>query len=428
MNIASNEARCTSCHAGYGWKDKNFDFSNQKKVDCLVCHDQTGKYKKFPTDAGYPLLQDKKFGKKLFKKTDLGKTAKNIGLPGRQNCGSCHFYGGGGDGVKHGDLDSSLIEPSYELDVHMSAQGGNFSCTRCHTTIDHKISGRCYKTPAFTDRKSVLDSDLIKRISCVSCHTDSPHKTNKKLNDHTDKVSCQACHIPAFARKNPTKMKWDWSKAGKLKNGKPYSIEDEKIKRHKYMSKKGEFIWKKNVKPEYFWFNGSMEYTLLTDKINPHKEVSLNRVIGNKNDKKSRIYPFKVHKAVQPYDKKNNTMVSVHLFGKDKTSYWKNFKWNPAIKTAMNYLKLPYSGEYGFVETSYHFPITHMVAPSAKALDCSSCHGKNSRLASLTGFYMPGRDRFQLIDKAGWLLVSISLSIVFIHGAIRIFSSSKKEG
>ncbi len=28
------------------------------------------------------------------------------------NCGSCHFNGGGGDGVKHGDLDSSLNHPA----------------------------------------------------------------------------------------------------------------------------------------------------------------------------------------------------------------------------------------------------------------------------------------------------------------------------
>ena len=43
----SNEPRCTSCHAGYGWQDKNFDFTNQDNVDCLACHDTTGTYKKF---------------------------------------------------------------------------------------------------------------------------------------------------------------------------------------------------------------------------------------------------------------------------------------------------------------------------------------------------------------------------------------------
>ena len=307
----------------------------------------------------------------------------------------------------------------------MSEKGGNFTCARCHSTIEHKIAGRCYKTPAFTDRKSVLDSDMVKRISCVSCHTSSPHKNMKKLNDHTDKVSCQTCHIPAFARKNPTKMEWDWSKAGKLKNGKPYVEEDNEMHRHRYMSKKGLFTWKKNVVPEYFWFNGSMEYTLLTDKIDPSKPVNLNRVMGDKDDPKSRIYPFKVHKAKQPFDVKNNTMLAVHLFGNDSTSYWKNFHWGNAIKTAMDYLELPYSGEYGFIETNYHFPTTHMVAPRKKALGCTDCHAENGRLAKLSGFYMPGRDSFSIIGRTGWAFTILSLCVVFIHGVLRIFSSKK---
>jgi octaheme c-type cytochrome (tetrathionate reductase family) len=428
MNIASNEARCTSCHAGYGWDDKNFDFSREEKVDCLVCHDQSLEYKKYPTDAGYPPFEDKYFDGELYKKVDLKKTAQSVGMPQRHNCGACHFYGGGGDGVKHGDLDSSLIDPPYELDVHMSKDGGNFSCARCHTTVEHKIAGRCYKTPAFTDRKSVLDSDMVKRISCVSCHTETPHKENKKLNDHTDKVSCQACHIPAFARQNPTKMYWDWSTGGKLKDGKPYITMDEEMDRIKYMSKKGDFTWEKNVEPEYFWFNGSMEYTLLTDKIDPsHPPVKLNRVMGDMNDEKSRIYPFKVHRAKQPYDKGNNTMAAVHLFGKDKTSYWKNFHWGNAIEAAMDYMKLPYSGEYDFIETEYHFPTTHMVAPAKNALNCSSCHSKEGRLKNLAGFYMPGRDSLGFIDKTGFTLIILSLCTVFVHGLIRIFSSSKKE-
>ena len=34
-NVASNEPRCTSCHAGYGWTDeKTFDFKAQANVDC----------------------------------------------------------------------------------------------------------------------------------------------------------------------------------------------------------------------------------------------------------------------------------------------------------------------------------------------------------------------------------------------------------
>ena len=44
----SNEKDCMACHAGYGWKDSSFDFTVEKNVDCLVCHDTTGTYRKLP--------------------------------------------------------------------------------------------------------------------------------------------------------------------------------------------------------------------------------------------------------------------------------------------------------------------------------------------------------------------------------------------
>jgi hypothetical protein len=54
INLNGNWPRCTSCHIGYGWKDANFDFKDPGKIDCLVCHDTTGTYKKIPTGAGFP--------------------------------------------------------------------------------------------------------------------------------------------------------------------------------------------------------------------------------------------------------------------------------------------------------------------------------------------------------------------------------------
>lgn len=45
-SVASNEAFCNTCHIGYGWKDDKFDFTSEVNVDCLVCHDTTGNYRK----------------------------------------------------------------------------------------------------------------------------------------------------------------------------------------------------------------------------------------------------------------------------------------------------------------------------------------------------------------------------------------------
>lgn len=57
-NLATNEPRCSSCHAGYGWEETaSFDFNDETKIDCLVCHDTTGEYVKWPTEAGHPLYE-----------------------------------------------------------------------------------------------------------------------------------------------------------------------------------------------------------------------------------------------------------------------------------------------------------------------------------------------------------------------------------
>ncbi len=364
---------------------------------------------------------------KTYKPPDWNKVAQNVGRPTRDNCGTCHFYGGGGDGVKHGDLDSSLLSPDEQLDVHMDAEGPDFTCIRCHTTKAHKIAGRCYKKPAAKELKSLIEDDLIERITCVSCHTDKPHKPGAKANDHTDKVACQSCHIPAYARQLPTKMWWDWSKAGRMKDGKPYA-EHGPFGKHSYHTKKGEFVWAKNVVPEYFWFNGGLEYTLLTDKIDSSKPVKLNRVMGSRDDPRARIYPFKVHKGKQPYDSKRNTMAALHLFSpKEETAYWVSYDWQKAITAGMEYVGLEYGGEFGFVETVYHFPITHMVAPKENRISCEECHNREGRLANLAGFYMPGRDHHSGLDMVGWIGVVLSLIAVILHGIFRKIAGKKTQ-
>jgi len=52
--VPTNEGRCTQCHTGYGYKDADYDFNNPENVDCLVCHDQSGTYKKGKPTAGMP--------------------------------------------------------------------------------------------------------------------------------------------------------------------------------------------------------------------------------------------------------------------------------------------------------------------------------------------------------------------------------------
>jgi len=116
--------------------------------------------------------------------------------------------------------------------------------------------------------------------------------------------------------------------------GKPIVKKDDK-KHVIYDSRKGDFVLEENVVPEYQWFNGKVHYTLVSDKIDPTKVVEINHYEGSPTDGKSMIWPVKVFRGKQPYDKVNLTLVTPHTAGDDKTGYWKNFVWDKAIASGM---------------------------------------------------------------------------------------------
>lgn len=425
----SNWCRCTSCHVGYGWSDTSFDFTAEANVDCLVCHEHSGKYKKFPTACGHPAYTEKKFGNKTFSPVDLSEVALTVGKPGLKNCGVCHFFGGGGDGTKHGDLDTSLLKADRKLDVHMSKQGANYTCTACHTTVDHQIMGRYYTKRVSTKHCSVMPDRSGSCISCESCHGPAPHTSQAKLNDHTDRVSCQACHIPTFARGGIGTMLWrDFSKAGRFTTeGKPI-VETNADGQPTYDTKKGEMIWEKNIIPRYAWYDGSMEYVTLHDTLPAARPVELCRPKGHPMDPQSRIYPFKYSQGRQPYDAQANHLVIPKLFGpKGSGAFWAEFDWQRAVEAGMAANGEPFSGKLGFVNTAMYLPITHMVAPKEDSLRCSACHARNGRLAEVAGFYLPGRDRFGWLDMIGWFLVVLTIIGVAVHGFGRAISRSTKR-
>ena len=350
INLNGNWSRCTSCHIGYGWKDETFDFSDMSKIDCLVCHDTTKTYKKAPPGAGFPQ-----------KDVDLVKVAQNVGRPSRSTCGmNCHFIGGGGDAVKHGDMNSILEEPSRNCDIHMASdQGGlNYKCQDCHKTRNHMISGRSISVPA-------SEGD----ISCEYCHTDKPHIGRKlqdyHLNKHTKHVACQTCHIPVYSKCKPTKMYWDWSTAGKDIKG-----EKDKYGMLTYQKKKGSFQWKEAAKPAYRWYNGTVKRYVLGDRINDRGVTELTKPMGSINDSASRIYPFKIHRGRQISDAVYQYLITPQLW----QGYWKHWDWDKAARDGMAYAGLKYSGKYEFVETVMYWGLTHEVLPKERSLSCSQCH------------------------------------------------------
>lgn len=426
----SNEPRCTSCHVGYGWEDASFDHTDETRVDCLVCHDTTGDYWKLEDGAGHPIYEPTTIKGEDVQPPDLSKIAQNVGKTSRENCGACHFHGGGGDGVKHGDLDSSLLSASKSLDVHMAKDGANMSCASCHTFDSHVQDGSRFamtaKDPHGLDKPFETKEG---HATCESCHSATPHH-EAKLNDHTDRIACQTCHIPEFARGGvATKTWWDWSTAGKMgPDGKPLKVKDDHG-HWKYLATKGDFEYAEDVVPTYAWFDGAVTATLATDTIDDSGIWPVNRIGGGPDDPDSRIWPFKVMRGKQPYDPETKRLLVNHVYGPgDGTAFWSYFDYQKSIETGMKAAGLDWSGQIGFIETTMHWPITHMVAPAEEALTCAQCHAREGgRLAEVPGLYVPGQDRMALIDMAGVALLGLAGAGAGGHALLRILTRNRRR-
>jgi octaheme c-type cytochrome (tetrathionate reductase family) len=408
IGISGNQQSCNKCHVGYGYGDASFDFRNPLNIDCLACHDNSATYVKAAGGAGMPDPN-----------VDLNKVAQHVGKPQRTNCLTCHGFGGGGNNVKHGDLEKALFDPSRKVDVHMGSDGMDMQCVACHTAEKHQMLGKMYSI-------SSMNRD---RSTCESCHTELPH-ADDVLNKHTLKVACQTCHIPLYAKVNPTKLTWDWSTAGRLKDGQPYE-EKAADGTDAYMSIKGSFTWGKNLKPEYAWSNGTASHYLLGDAVDPSKAVKINELHGNYEDPEAKIIPVKIHRAKQIYDTQNKYLIQPKTVSTTPGDggYWKEFNWTRASEEGMKLVNLPFSGKYGFIDTEMIWPINHMVSPKAQTVSCTECHVRHGgRLEKLTGFYLPGRDFSPWLERLGKALLLLSLLGVIVHGSARIWiSRSRKE-
>ncbi len=347
LAMGSDNVTCAQCHIGFGWNDEGFDFTDPQKIDCLVCHDTTQTYRK--GKGGLPL-----------ESIDLVQVAASVGRPSRSNCGLCHFNSGGGANFKHGDLEPILADAPDDFDVHMGRY--NLRCQDCHTTYQHHIAGESLASPAVEGR-----------VQCVQCHGSAPHgisgMLSRHLDDHTRSVGCETCHIPFIAKETPTRVSVDFSRAGQ-----DLAPEYDELGNSTYDKKIGSQKWAKNLIPEYLWYDGTREAHMIGDKIDPSDIVDLNRPLGERIDPSARIYPFKAHTAVQPFDTEQSTLVVLRF----EESFWDHYDWNQAISEGMSRIGLEYSGSYDFVETRMYISIHHEVAPTRETLGCADCHSQSA--------------------------------------------------
>ena len=377
--VPTNEPRCTQCHAGYGYDDKNYNFNDPANIDCLACHDQSGTYSKAPTTAGLPPDN-----------VDLNVVARSIaegGKPTRKACIGCHAKAGGGDNVKHGDISTDLVATTREYDVHMGVDGANLVCADCHDANHDPKSGDYNHGIAGQELHSVHEGNMKQCTDChgeaVAIHKDTPAAELIEPGWH-DRLACQVCHIPAIARKVSTKTEWYWEDAGQDITP-PI---DPDTGRPTYDKKKGTFVWKNNVRPVLRYSNGMWERKVINvDDRYDSEPIDLASPQGGYSDPDAMIYPFKLMVGNQPVDPVNKTIMVPHLFGKKSgpNPYWGKFDWDLALQDGADYTGQPYSGTYGFASTEMLLSVNHEIAPAEMALgagpapdNCIQCHVSNN--------------------------------------------------
>jgi hypothetical protein len=357
---------CSGCHAGLG-KLPSQEISREQleNMDCLICHASGYRRDLYETEDGgwewKPILWKNQEG--------MNSVARRIQLPDRTMCLRCHSASGGGPNYKRGDMEYTLAKPTREFDVHMAVEGRNMQCVDCHAGEAHRVRGRGADLAA-TDSP---DSPL----SCEGeCHSATPHGF-AALDSHTDRVDCTACHIPTFARDEPTDMFRDWSDIR--------FSED----RGKYMYT-AEF--ESDVVPVYAWFNGKSRVQI------PGKPVALTDggavpvalPEGARQDPTAKLYPFKLHRGKLPVldDKKWVVPIATEEMYADGDI-------DKAVRDAAESFYGLDEIEYSWIDTVRYMGIYHGVVPKENALNCLECHRPGGRM----DWQSLGYDRDPLEDK-----------------------------
>ncbi len=360
INTLGNWNGCNSCHISLGERPSPGTTQEQlQNIDCLMCHQKSYKRKKV----------DGIFVPDTTKMTiSMVEAAQTVHLPERENCLQCHAKGGGGDNFKRGDM--ALAHGSTtdrDFDVHMATTGGNLACQDCHHTSSHLIAGKG------SDLR-ITETDV--QVLCTDCHAgkdSSGGHSSEDVNRHVQRVACQTCHIPSYARNasdtaasEETEIYRTWLEPHQLASG---AI-------HPTPTMAG------NLVPEYRWWNGySNNYVLFAKaQLDPQTgRYPTSRPEGSINDENAKLYPFKYKAALQPLATAKNELIAL-----DTSVYFKTGDADTAIVSGL--VNMGYSAEepYEMVETDTFQLITHEVMPANSVLTCNECH-ENTAQINLAG-------------------------------------------
>ncbi len=356
---------CATCHTGMGARPTSEQTQEQlENIDCLTCHSETYRRKVVSEGGAFKLAPAPER-----MAVPLEEAITDITTPTKAACLSCHLSSGGGPNNKRGDLETALADPPVTLDVHMASQangGAGLLCQDCHITQDHRIAGR---------GSDMRATDLDVPVNCTNCHDPTPHD-DENLDKHTTRVDCTVCHVPAFARTTSTDMFRDFRSVEVFESRRLYEPTIERGS---------------NVIPEVAWFNGTSQFYNFGDPITyaDSGRVSMSEPNGDINDREAKLYPFKLHEALQAHDPVSNRILPMKM-----GILFQDGNVDLAIRKGVEDVGWDLPQGYDFVPTERWLSINHTVAPEEQALQCEACHGDSAaRLDWATLGYTPKETR-----------------------------------
>lgn len=346
---------CSMCHGVSMGKvpqeqETEEEFAN---INCLACHTDAMPSGPAAVKQGYLQVvgsPEEGFRYVPGEKFNFAEIAKRIvAKPTNANCLGCHAFSGGGPGFKRPNLNPALMQPDVpeEVDVHI-ARG--MQCVDCHPGTDHAFPSKAVDTWGREAGPAPL---------CTDCH--QVRHTKPVIGwvietFHAERVACQTCHIPTFGKGGfPTDMKRDWSQV-------EFS---EKMARWEPL-----LDLREDVEPTYAWWNGETREVYVYPSPADVQDGKLTYVkpVGSRNDPKSKIYPFKYHEAIVPFDAEKKLPIPVKVgvvFATGNVQKAYELGGQPG--------GLTFKGD--FVTLVRYMGVNHGVVPASRALGCFNCHG-----------------------------------------------------
>ncbi|MGD9264906.1 MAG: hypothetical protein PVJ71_03915 [Lysobacterales bacterium] len=354
-SITGNWEGCSNCHVGRGAEPEPLASQAQlENIDCMICHQDA--YKR--TRVGGVFQPDV-----ANMSISMDEAVQTVHKPTRASCLQCHAKAGGGDAVKRGDLALATAHTTdWQYDVHMATSGADLNCQSCHVPENHRFPGK---------GSDIRPTDLAGMdLDCTTggCHGPAPHESSE-INQHTQKVACQTCHIPVYAKNasdtaanEATELDRSWQ-AGSEHAHPPY---------HPVLVKAN------NQVPVYRYWNRLSDNYLLFDAVYEDPETGTHHTSvpdGSVNDPDSKLYPFKYKTSDYPLRTESSQLIAL-----DTSVFFATADAEAATIAGLQNMGFNWDDEYRWVTTDTYQLLNHQVSPGDDALRCSACHMTTARM------------------------------------------------